>query len=291
MTSDDNYHVVLEEIDHLKSMISGSIFSSEKPDWKSIWNQIRTVGSKFKGTKFPTREQHQEAWDKFQNLVSDIKEAQAEEHNQWEERKRDSGKYKDEIIYQAELAKPSGPLSDLVLAIATGGISSALSAIMGPFDERKDELTACSEHLKQGWHLLSDHKERMLGRDKNEAYSALIDAKEQLDHAWNDYKQERQQAYDDYQAERQRKHDEWVERVETNIDNLEERRERLLEKISRREEVLDNLHDKLDDAWSDDYRDTISGWIDEEQDKLDDVTRKLEDVEQWLEEAKRKLNN
>ena len=48
-------------------------------------------------------------------------------------RKTKSSGYKDEIIYQAELAKPSGPMGDLILSIATGGLSTALSALMGPF--------------------------------------------------------------------------------------------------------------------------------------------------------------
>jgi hypothetical protein len=71
-------------------------------------------------------------------MVTRVKEAQAEEHKQWEEKKSKSSEYKDEIIYQAELAKPSGPMRDLVLSIATGGLSTALSALMEPFDEKKD---------------------------------------------------------------------------------------------------------------------------------------------------------
>jgi len=291
MAGEDEYKKVLEEIDELESMIPDGIFSSEKPDWKSIWGQIRVVGASFKGVKFPTHDEHQEAWEHFQRIVAHVKESQAEEHQQWEEKKRESNEYKDEIIYQAELAKPSGPMGDLVLSIATGGLSTALSAIMGPFDERKDELISCSEHLKQGWALLNEHKENMLGRDKNEAYHALYQAKEQLDQAWADYKRERQQAFDDYQAERQRKHDEWVARIEANIDNLEDRRQSLLEKIAHREDILDNLQEKLNNAWSDDYRDNISSWIDEEEGKLNDLRSKLENVENWIEEARNKLNS
>jgi chromosome segregation ATPase len=291
MAGEDECKKVLEEIDELESMIPDGMFSSEKSDWKSIWGQIRVVGASFKGVKFPTHDEHQEAWEHFQRIVAHVKESQAEEHQQWEEKKRESNEYKDEIIYQAELAKPSGPMGDLVLSIATGGLSTALSAIMGPFDERKDELISCSEHLKQGWALLNEHKENMLGRDKNEAYHALYQAKEQLDQAWADYKRERQHAFDDYQAERQRKHDERVARIEANIDNLEDRRQSLLEKIAHREDILDNLQEKLNNAWSDDYRGNISGWIDEEEGKLDDLRSKLENVENWIEEARNKLNS
>jgi len=291
MSGEDEYKRVLEEIDELKSMMPSGFLSFDKPDWKSIWGQIRVVGASFKGVKFPTRDEHQKAWDNFQSIVSSVKEAQAEEHKQWEEKKSKSSGYKDEIIYQAELAKPSGPMGDLILSIATGGLSTALSALMGPFDERKDELNSCSEHLKQGWALLNEYKENMLGRDRNEAYQALYQAKEQLDQAWADYKRERQQAFEDYKPERQRKHDEWVERIEANIEKLLARRERLTEIIAHKEDHLNDLQNKLDEAWSDDYRDRVSGWINEEEEKLDNLRSQLVDVENWLEEDKNKLNS
>lgn len=291
MTEGEDYNNVLQQIDELKSMIPSDFISHEKPDWKSIWSQIRIVGASFKGVKFPTRDDHQKAWDHFQSIVSSVKEAQAEEHAQWEEKKLKSSRYKNDIIYQAELAKPSGPMGDVVLSIATGGLSTALSALVGPFDERKDELISCGEHLKQGWALFNEYKENMLGRDKQEAYQALYQAKEQLDQAWADYKRDRQQAFDDYQNECQKKHDEWVARIEANIDNLEDRRENLLEKIAHREEIIDNLQNKLDGAWSDDYRDNISGWIDEQEEILNDLKNKLENVENWIVENKNQLNH
>ena len=105
------------------------------------------------------------------------------------------------------------------------------------------------------------------------------------------YKRGRQKAFDDYQAERQRKHDKWVERIEANIEKLEARRERLTEIIAHKEGHLDELHDKLNDAWNDDYRDRVSGWIDEEEAKLDDLRSQLGDVENWLEEARNKLHS
>ena len=79
VAGEDEYKKVLEEIDELKSMIPDGFLSFEKPDWKSIWDKIRVVGGSFKGAKFPTRDEHQEAWDRFQSLVAEVKEAQEEE--------------------------------------------------------------------------------------------------------------------------------------------------------------------------------------------------------------------
>jgi hypothetical protein len=289
MANEHDHKKVLEEIDELKSMMPGGLFAVGKPDWKQIWNQVRTVGASFKGVRFPTHDEHQEAWDRFQSLVNTIKEAQAEEQEQWEEKKSRSGQYRNEIITEAEMAKPSGPLGDVILTIATGGINVVLDALLGPFDERRRELQACSEHLRKGWALLNEHKGDMLAQDKREAYQALCDAGEQLNQAWEDYKGERQKAYDDSRAERQRNHDEWVQKIEANIEKLEARTERLNEIISRKEDHLDELHSKLDDAWNDDYRDRVSGWIDEEETRLAELRSQLADVENWLNEDRSKL--
>lgn len=289
MAGEHDYTKVLEEIDELKSMMPGGLFGFGRPNWKQIWVQIRTVGVSFKGVRFPTHAEHQEAWECFQNLVNIVKGSQAEEQNQWEERKSHSGQYRDEIIVEAEYAKPSGPLGDVILAIVTGGLSVALDALMGPLDDRKRELEACSEHLRKGWALFNEHKGEMLARDRSEAYQALRDAGEQLNQAWADYKGERQKAYDHYRAERQRMHGEWAERVEANIEKLGSRKERLIEIISRKEDHLHELHSKLDDAWNDNYRDRVSGWIDEEETKLVELRSQFGDVENWLNESRSKL--
>ncbi|OGO19392.1 MAG: hypothetical protein A2144_07925 [Chloroflexi bacterium RBG_16_50_9] len=88
MAGEEEYNKVLQEIDELKSMMTSDSLPFDKPDWKSIWGQIRVASTSFKGVKFPTRDEHQKAWDNFQNIVSSVKEAQVEEHDQWEEKNK-----------------------------------------------------------------------------------------------------------------------------------------------------------------------------------------------------------
>lgn len=280
----EGYQSVLEEIQKLESMMPSGFFSSSKPDWKAVWSQIRITGSSFKGVKFPTHEEHQQAWDRFQSLVNNVKQAQEEERRKWLENTSESAKLKDRIISQAYSARLSDGIADMVLAIATGGVSVALSAMMGPFDEKQRELEACSSQLKKGWDMLSEYKERMLGRDKQEAFQALNETKEILDRAWEDYKRERKKAFGDYQRERQ-------QRTQENIRKLEERRERLNDILSRGESHLEDLRRKLSDAWSDDYRERVSGWIEEEESRIQDLRSQLSDVENWLYEARSRLNS
>ena len=287
-----NHKDVIREIEKLKSMTPGGFFSSNKPDWKAIWAQVKVVGYSFKGVKFPTRDEHQQAWDKFQSLVDKIKYYQKEEQEKWNQKKSESTYYRDCIISQAKLAKPSySSLTDVIMFLATGGVSAILDAIMGPFDEHKSELQRASEQLKKGWDLLNSYKNNMLGRDKHDAFLALNEAKENLDHEWYLYKQERQKAFDKFIREREAKQQAWRDRTEENIRKLEDRQERLNSVLSHKEDHLEKLRRDLDDAWSDDYRSRVSGWIAEEESNIEDIRNKLSNVENWLYEARSRLNS
>lgn len=56
--------------------------------WKSIWEQIRRIGAGFKETKYPSHAEHQAAWDRFQAVVSDVKQAQQRQRAEGEKNER-----------------------------------------------------------------------------------------------------------------------------------------------------------------------------------------------------------
>jgi arginine utilization protein RocB len=286
---EEKFEKVLKEIDTLADMMRDGLFTTPQRDWKAIWEHIRKTGADFKGVRFPSPEQHHKAWNQFQELVAKVKEKQNEDKKVWEEKKYKSNEFKKEIIRLAESAKPSGPGGDVLLAIITGGVSAALSAFMGPYDERKNELKSCGEQLKKGYSLLNKHKDEMTARDKKEAYAALTDAQSNLNAAWEEHNKNRQEAFETYKSQQQQKHNDWVQRVEANISKLESRRNRLTDIISHKENHLDELNDKLRNAWSDDFRERVSGWIQEEEASISELNRQLNDVETWLHEAREKL--
>jgi len=272
-------------------MVPG-LFDFGKPNWKAIWNQIRITGQSFKGSRFPTKEEHQNAWDKFQKLVSNVKAQQAESQKEWEKKKDESERLKDMIVSRANAARPyDSGLADVILTIATGGANLLLNAIMGPFDEEKQMLMSCSKRLQEGWRLLRDNKDKMLGKDKGIAFEALNETKELLDSRWDRYKSERQRAWDKYQRERFERRHNWEHKIESNISALEERREKLNAVLVHKERHLDELHDKLREAWSDDFRSRVSDWISEEESSISDIREKLSNIEDWICENKDKLRS
>src|SRR5437899_1019653 len=50
--------------------------ASGKRRWNEVWDLIKQIGPSFKGTRYPTREENDRAWEKFQGLVGQVKEAQ-----------------------------------------------------------------------------------------------------------------------------------------------------------------------------------------------------------------------
>lgn len=286
-----DYREVNGNISKLESMVPG-VFDFGKPDWKTIWNQIRITGQSFKGSRFPTKEEHEIAWNRFQKLVSDVKAQQVQNQKGWEKKKDESERLRDMIVSRARSARPyDSGLADVILTIATGGANLLLNAIMGPFDEEKQMLKSCSERLQEGWAMLRDNKEKMLGKDKGIAFEALNETKEILDRRWDRYKRERQRAWDEYHRERSNRRHNWEQKIESNIRALEERREKLNGVLAHKERHLDELHDKLREAWSDDFRSRVSDWISEEESSISDIREKLRNIEDWIYENKDKLRS
>lgn len=279
-------------IDDLKDTVNTIVPFQTK--WKPVWGLIRDIGASFKDIRYPNRQARKDAWARFQSLVQKVKECQANEQVQYEDRARKSEQHKYEILHCADMASPS---SDFIVHLATGGLSliakAAIDLLPGPpVDDEKNELQRCSKALKKGWDLLSLYKDEMLGRDKHEAFKALQSAQQHLQERWDEWKQNRNAAYEKRRGaakERAEKHSAWMERVEANIDNLKQRLERLTSVLAHKESHLDELRDKRDSAWNDDFRDRVEGWISEEEDNIRDIQDKIEQVEGWLEEARSKL--
>lgn len=286
-----DYREINRNISKLESMVPG-IFDFGKPDWKAIWNQIRVTGQSFKGARFPSKEEHESAWSRFQHLVAKVKEKQADNQKEWDKKKDESARLRDMIVSQARSARPyDSGLADVILMIATGGASLLLNAIMGPFDEEKEMLKSCGAQLQKGWAMLRENKEKMLGKDKGIAFEALNETKELLDRRWDSYKAQRQRAWEEYQRERAGKRHDWEQRIESNIRSLEERREKLNNVLAHKERHLDELYERLRGAWSDDFRSRVSDWISEEESSIADIKGKLSNIEDWIYENKDKLRS
>ena len=268
--------------------------------WGDIWREIRNIQKAFKESRFPTAQDRQAAWGRFQSIIAKVKTCQERARREFEEILRRSEYHLEQIRYYAWRATPPPEIIDAILAICTGGltilIKAGLEAILGPFDERKLVLQKCSEALKEGWAYLSRHKGEMLGKHKKEAFDALSRASELLGQAWDIWRTGKKQAIEHYRRlkqeareARQAKREAWEIRMRENISKLEDRLERLKRALDRRRSNLARLEAMRDSARSDSYRKRIDDWIEEERSRIAEIEGKIEQVEAWISEARDKL--
>ena len=268
--------------------------------WEDVWSEVRSIGQAFKGSRFPSGEDRQEAWGRFQSIIRQVKECQEKAKEMFEERLRESEDHLEQILSYAERATPSSALDDVILTIATAGLNvvirEGISVILGPFDERKMELQQCNEAMREGWAHLSKNKAVMLAKHKQEAFHALKKAADSLTTSWDTWRGVRQEAIEQYRAEkqelweaRQAKREAWETRIRENISKLEDRLDRLESALDHRQSILSNLEDKRDSAWSDDFRERIDDWIGEEEDRISDIERKIDQIKEWISDSEEKL--
>jgi hypothetical protein len=272
----------------------------KRAKWRDVWSEIKNIQQAFKESRFPTAQDRQAAWSRFQSIVARVKACQERARQEFEEMLRKSECHLDQIRSYAWKATPSSEAADAILAIATGGLSvlikAGLDAILGPFDERKLELQRCSEALKEGWAYLSQNKEEMLGKHKKEAFDALRSASDSLRRAWDAWKAGRKQAIEHYRSQkraaweaRQAKREAWEARMRENISKLEDRLDRLESALDHRRSNLSKLEGMRDSARFDSYRERVDAWIDEEHDRIAEIERKIEQVKAWISETQAKL--
>ncbi len=293
-------------ISRLREMVDED--SPQKGYWKQVWSLIKEISAGFKTTRFPTKQEREEAWRRFQELVEEAKargEADrariAEQERNWEKRKRNSDQARSEILVKAHYTRPSTGIEQAIAApilLPIQLVDAILRKILGleDLDARKEELLSCNKAMREAWDLFGELKADLLPADKAQIYKTLSDAQARLDAAWADYKEEgnrlwrlKQEAWERRQKEREEKHQQFVERVNANIQKLEGNLEKAKDALERHESRLEKLREDYENAWSDSFKERCSGWIDECQEKVSDIQASIERLEGWLDEERSKL--
>lgn len=263
---------------------------SDRP-WKEVWDEIKYIGSSFKHVRYPTKEEKNAAWEKFQGIVESVKDAQADERKQWEQKAETSAQLRNRILRQGEYGRPPNAFESALTDMIMGPITAlaelyvdviTLGQLRSEIDEKKEQLKHYSYELSKAWNLFNDNKNDMLGKDKHEVFQTLREIQEQLDAAWDEWKKLKGHYHEAQQSS-------FKERVHASIEKLESRLENLYGILSKRESHLSELEEKRDTAWNDDFRDRVEGWIDEEESRIRDIRDQIHQVEGWLDEQRAKL--
>ncbi|HWQ90336.1 MAG TPA: hypothetical protein VN673_01600 [Clostridia bacterium] len=299
-----------EDLSSLISRLHGMVDeeSPQKGYWKQVWSLIKEISAGFKTTRFATKQEREEAWKRFQELVEEAKargEADrvriAEQETNWEKRKRESDHARSEILVKTHYTRPSTGIEQAIAApilLPLQMVDAILRNILGleDLDARKEELLSCSKTMRESWDLFNERKADLLPGDKAQLYKVLSDAQERLDAAWAAYKDEsnrlfrlKQEAWERRKQERDEKHRLFVQRVTENISKLEGKLESATSALARHEARLEKLRDDLDNAWNDDFKERCSGWIEECEAKISDIQESVGRMTSWIDEERAKL--
>lgn len=83
----------------------------------------------------------------------------------------------------------------------------------------------------------------------------------------------------------------WRERQAAGLERLRDARDRLQAARERVQENMRQNESRLADAWSDDYRERVNGWIREEEERERDMKRSLEELERKIRDAEERLQS
>ena len=284
-----------------------ALVGEEKPQrgyWSRAWNEVRGIGAAFRETVFLTRDERQELWQRFQELVTRLRErseeskAQAAERQRgWERRASASEHLRDELRSKAQSARPAGELERAVanmillpLKILQGLIGRIAGVDSYELAEIRDELQSCSAQLKEAWERFGAEKEVLLPRDRQEAYAELRKAQELLDEAWRRWKERKAAERGERPRARAEGRERFHERVRQNIASLEEKREKAESARDRQREHLSDLRDKYESAWNESFKERCEEWIEQGEAKLASIEEHLERLDGWLAEQRAKLS-
>ncbi len=266
--------------------------------WKAFWSSASELHTDLQGAHLPSKDDKDQLWQELRAIKGEAKDYAATAERERNARNERSTRHRDEIADNIARARPltdlENMIADIILFIPkiTAQIVLSPLGLFEELDERRGELQACSERMREAWNLFESYKHDMRGSDKHEMFQSLRNAQDTLDAAWAQYKQSRSEAREvaaERRAAATARHEAFVERVNANIEKLDERLSRLHGILDHKRDHLRDLQDKLDDARSDSYRSRVEGWIEEEEDAIRSIREQIDQVEGWLEEARQKL--
>jgi hypothetical protein len=292
-----------QELDDLVSKLQESVENNDpqKGYWRELWSLVKQISGGFKETRYPTLEAKNEAWGRFNELrekastrSQEDRQRVAKQQQEWEERKQKSERFSSKIQAKSGQARPFSGIERALGTIILAPIlvlEAILRDILGleQLDRIKEELLNCNAQMQEARRLFAQYKSEMLPGDKAQTHQALVAAQEKLDRAWAEWKGRMDLFYQQKRENYERKQREFTSHVRAHIATLEEKLEKAQGALARQEAHLEKLQDDYNNAWSDNFKERCSGWIEECETRISDIQESISRIESWLDEERGKL--
>jgi hypothetical protein len=222
--------------------------------WGAIWAKAAEVQNGFKGVRYPTKAEREDAWQRFNSLRDEASKRRKEENDA---RRWESKSHRSEILRKIESARPSTFLFH---------------------QPDVEEMKALGRVLWEAGQMLSQYKREMLGEHKQECFDAIQDMRKVHDAWWAGLDQARCERRQDRQA-----------RIRSNLERNYERYRNQTQALENCRSCADDLRSKIASAWNDNWASDAEGRLSELEDKIADIERSIEQIEEWIREDESKL--
>lgn len=249
----DDLHELVDRYVDLAEEVEGA-----RGDWPAVWDLEKEVRSAFGQTQFRTAYERHEFWQRFIAAVDGLRSLRSAVE-------QESAEIRDRLLEHAESAVPSNWLQNLFDGFIDGMIGLSEGEYLANL---KNDLQEGSSRLASARESARDAHDDLIPRDGKAVRDRLKAAKGDLDAAWERYRDRRR---------------DWVHGIiQEKIDKLEGVLERKREQLDHKEAHVEELEAKRADASSEEYADRVSGWIEEEEERMSSLRGAIDDIEEKL---------
>jgi len=224
--------------------------------WGDKWRKAAEIQDAFNSkVRYPTKDQQEEAWKRFNELRSELAERSKAQQDQ---NKQQSNWHRSQILQKVESAKPDQFFGFSLIDI--------------------NQMKALGEVLNEAASLLTENKSEMIGEHKQECFEAIREMRKEHDIWWSKLREEKNQHHADFES-----------RTRNNLEQNYERLRKAKDALERFRGQADELRSDIANAWSDEWRERREGWLAELEDRIEDVEASIERIEKWIGEDEEKL--
>lgn len=161
--------------------------------WGDFWTKVKEIGTEFRNVRYPTRDERNAAWERFQGVVGRAKAQKervdaerTEKRLAWEQRTFNSSTHRN-IVKDAILGAAPHWGTTMLDELADGLIG------LSRYEQRKvqrERLQRYNDGMKEAWDTFNRYKEHMTREDKQACWDDLQEAQRTLSEAWDYFKRQ-----------------------------------------------------------------------------------------------------
>lgn len=223
-----------------------------RPDYGQIGQLCKDIHSSFRGVRYPTKYDRDQAWEQFCQIRTAIYDRRDREKAAAQSQ---SSFHRESIMRQIGSARPNF------------------------FDSPDpDLLKQYGANLSEAGRLLSALKERMVNDHKAECFDEIQNVRDELDRWWEILRKKRGEG-----AHQRRPS------AEENLARNRERYRKTADALARTEAFIEDMESKIASAWNDKWADAAADKVQEARRRADDMRSSLDEIQGWIEQDEDRL--